>query len=418
MDKLRTDVVVVGGGTAGCFAAIAAAKAGAKTILVEKNGILGGTITSSAVNFPGLFFAWGKQIIAGPCWESILRAQSIGAAVIPEISRRPQAHWHEQILLNIFSYTQILDELCLESGVELRLHTMAAAVEEKDEHILLTTAQKEGLVQIEAAVLIDATGDANVIRMAGYDCEKSDTLQPATLINNIGGYQVETIDREKIEKAVLEAYTNERLNPQDFQGKNLYDLLLEGRISMHIECVDAETSAGRTRLEVEARATLMRIVSCLREIPGLENLHVISAASECGVRETCRIIGEKTVTSEDYLAGKVYDDAVCYAFYPIDLHQPLGIKQIFLEEGVVPTIPYGALIPRGAKRLLAAGRCIASDSDANSAIRVQAPCMAVGQAAGTAAAIAARENASVGSVPYHELKAALQNIGAIIPERE
>ncbi len=418
MDKLRTDVVVVGGGTAGCFAAIAAAKAGAKTILVEKNGILGGTITAAAVNFPGLFFAWGKQIIAGPCWESILRAQSIGAAVIPEISRRPQAHWHEQILLNIFSYTQILDELCLESGVELRLHTMAAAVEEKDEHILLTAAQKEGLVQIEAAVLIDATGDANVIRMAGYDCEKSDTLQPATLINNIGGYQVETIDREKIEKAVLEAYTNERLNPQDFQGKNLYDLLLEGRISMHIECVDAETSAGRTRLEIEARATLMRIVSFLREIPGLENLRVISAAGECGVRETCRIIGEKTVTSEDYLAGKVYDDAVCYAFYPIDLHQPLGIKQIFLEEGVVPTIPYGALIPRGAKRLLAAGRCIASDSDANSAIRVQAPCMAVGQAAGTAAAIAARENASVGSVPYHELKAALQNIGAIIPERE
>ena len=229
---------------------------------------------------------------------------------------------------------------------------------------------------------------------------------------------METIDREKIEKAVLEAYTNERLNPQDFQGKNLYDLLLEGRISMHIECVDAETSAGRTRLEIEARATLMRIVSFLREIPGLENLRVISAAGECGVRETCRIIGEKTVTSEDYLAGKVYDDAVCYAFYPIDLHQPLGIKQIFLEEGVVPTIPYGALIPRGAKRLLAAGRCIASDSDANSAIRVQAPCMAVGQAAGTAAAIAARENASVGSVPYHELKAALQNIGAIIPERE
>lgn len=418
MDKLRTDVVVVGGGTAGCFAAIAAAKAGAKTILVEKNGILGGTITSAAVNFPGLFFAWGKQIIAGPCWESILRAQSIGAAVIPEISRRPQAHWHEQILVNIFSYTQILDELCLESGVELRLHTMAAAVEEKDEHILLTAAQKEGLVQIEAAVLIDATGDANVIRMAGYDCEKSDTLQPATLINNIGGYQAETIDREKIEKAVLEAYAHKRLNPQDFQGKNLYDLLLDGRISMHIECVDAETSAGRTRLEIEARATLMRIVSFLREIPGLKNLHVISAASECGVRETCRIIGEKTVTSEDYLAGKVYDDAVCYAFYPIDLHQPLGIKQIFLEEGVVPTIPYGALIPRGAKRLLAAGRCIASDSDANSAIRVQAPCMAVGQAAGTAAAIAARENASVGSVPYHELKAALQNIGAIIPERE
>ena len=108
-------------------------------------------------------------------------------------------------------------------------------MEEKDEHILLTAAQKEGLVQIEAAVLIDATGDANVIRMAGYDCEKSDTLQPATLINNIGGYQVETIDREKIEKAVLEAYTNERLNPQDFQGKNLYDLLFLNNASANFK---------------------------------------------------------------------------------------------------------------------------------------------------------------------------------------
>ena len=418
MKRLQADVLIAGGGTAGCFAAIAAAKTGAKTILIEKNGVLGGTITTARVNFPGLFFAWGEQIISGPCWESILRAQKIGAANIPEISTCPENHWQEQISLNLFAYAQILDALCLENGVDVRLHTMAAVVEEKEERILLTAAEKEGLVQIDAAVLIDATGDADATRMAGFQCLKSAPLQPATLINNIGGYRLEDIDPALLEKAVSEAFRQKQLNPQDFQGNALYHQLQAHRISMHIDCVDAETSAGRTRLEMEARATLMRIITWLRGIPGLENLHVTAVACECGVRETCRIAGMKTVTAEEYLAGTVYEDAVCYAFYPIDLHQPLGIRQKFLAEGVVPTIPYGALVPKGARRILAAGRCISSDTEANSAIRVQAPCMAVGQAAGAAAAIAAGKKIRVPEVPYPELKAALKRMGAIVPERK
>lgn len=114
--KKMMDVVVVGGGTAGVFAAISAARTGAKTILIEKNSMLGGTITAAAVNFPGLFFAWGNQIIDGPCWEAIERTIELGGARMPKISYQPGNHWEEQILLNRFVYTYVLNEMCRESG--------------------------------------------------------------------------------------------------------------------------------------------------------------------------------------------------------------------------------------------------------------------------------------------------------------
>jgi hypothetical protein len=105
------------------------------------------------------------------------------------------------------------------------------------------------------------------------------------------------------------------------------------------------------------------------------------------VRETVRIVGEYTVTAEEYVRAEKYEDAICNAFYPVDLHVEHGIEQVFLADGLVPSVPYRALIPKGSKRLLVAGRCISSDTYANSALRVQAPCMAMGQAAGVAAAM-------------------------------
>ena len=113
----------------------------------------------------------------------------------------------------------------------------------------------------------------------------------------------------------------------------------------------------------------------MRKQPGLEKLRVESIASECGVRETATIVGKKTVTVEDYVSGVVWADAVCYAFYPIDVHQAeqSGLDCRPLREGVVPTIPRGALLPAGSRNFLVAGRCLSSDRLANSALRVQAP---------------------------------------------
>ena len=126
----ESDVVVIGGGTAGVFAAISAAKNGVKTILVEKNSTLGGTVTTGGVNFPGLFFAWGRQIIDGPCWTAIKRTVELGGAKLPEFQYKPERHWDEQILLDNFVYRSVLLQMCVENGVEIITNTMISYIKE------------------------------------------------------------------------------------------------------------------------------------------------------------------------------------------------------------------------------------------------------------------------------------------------
>lgn len=407
---LQADVAVVGGGTAGVFAAIAAAKCGAKTVLIEKNSTLGGTMTVANVNFPGLFFAWGKQIIDGPCWEAVQRTAALGGATIPEIRFKPQNHFDEQILLNRFAYTAVLWEMLREAGVTVITSAMVSCAAETDRGVCLLVTAKEGLLRLDAKVAVDATGDANLTQILGYPVEKSPTQQPATLQNHISGYDPAAIDPDALKKA----FPEEDFAPYITADK-LIHWLYRGRVNVHTPCEDADTSAGKTRTEQDAYALLLKILRFYRRIPGLENLTVDFVAEETGIRESNRIVGEETVRAEDYITGKAYPNAVCYAFYPIDLHVMNGIQQQFFEENTVGQIPYGALIPKNANHLLAAGRCVASDTDANSAIRVQAPCMATGQAAGCAAAICARENIPVRQLPYSLLRESLRTLGAIVP---
>ena len=185
---------------------------------------------------------------------------------------------------------------------------------------------------------------------------------------------------------------------------------------MHIPCVDADTSEGRTELEQKALLTYLNVYNFFKGIKGLENITVDFIAEETGVRESNRVIGEATVTAEDYINGFMYTDSICYAFYPIDLHVLSGIEKTYHKENIVAKIPYRALIPKGSKRILCAGRCISSDTLANSGIRVEAVCMATGQAAGCAAALSAKSDCCVGDVKYAELCNSLKAINAIIPE--
>ena len=410
------DVLVIGGGAAGFSAAVAAARSGAKTMLVEKNAMLGGTVTTGGVAFPGLFHAWGRQIIDGPCWESICRTAALGGAEIPQLQYQPAHHSFMQVPVNVFWYATVLEQMCHEAGVELLFHAMPADARETDDEIRVLLAVKEGTLLVHAKEAIDTTGDANLTALLGYPLLTSSDLQPATLINDITGYDpAATADKEAFQSFLEQEQTAGRLFPEDYQGYSLWNQLQVGRLSMHIDAPEAQTSAGRTALEQAARATLQRIVCALRRYPGLEKLTVQYAAEECGVRETVRIDGELCMQVEDYVAGKRYDDAVCYAFYPVDRHLPTGLHQIFLQPEVVPTIPYRALIPKGSRRLLAAGRCISGDRDTVSATRVVAPCMATGQAAGVAAALALKYDCGVSAVPYDALCDGLERIGAIVP---
>ena len=406
---IQTDVVVVGGGTAGVFAAIAAARCGAKTVLIEKNSTLGGTMTVANVNFPGLFYAWGKQIIDGPCWEAIQRTAALGGAVIPPIQFRPKNHFDEQITLNRFAYTAVLWEMLHESGVMVITSAMVSCAAETERGVCLLVTAKEGLLQLDAKVAVDTTGDANLTQILGYPVEKSSTQQPATLQNHISGYDPAAVDPDALKKA----FSEETFAPYITADKLLH-WLHPVRINVHVPCKDADTSAGKTKVEQDAYALLLKILRFYRRLPGLENLTVDFVAEETGIRESNRIVGEEMVLAEDYITGKAYPDAVCYAFYPIDLHVMDGIRQKFFDENKVGQIPYGALIPQNARHLLVAGRCIASDTDANSAIRVQAPCMATGQAAGTAAALCCRDEKSVAEIEVSVLLNTLRENGAIV----
>lgn len=417
------DVVVVGGGSAGTMAAIQAGRAGARTALVEKNGILGGTTVVAAVNFPGLFHAWGKQIIGGIGWEAVKEVVRRGGATLPDF-RTPyenHRHWEHQVLVNKFVYSTVLDEMCLDANVSLRFHEMPAAAYTAEGRVHLVITGKTGLSVIQARKVIDATGDANVAEMLGCARERGEHLQPGTLVYGLKGYSFADVEEEKL----LEIYQTElslgHVLPTDHSPGPvpfLRELRTAGGNYMHITDIDGSSSRSRSMAEIKARQSLMRIYSFLRKVPGCEKLQVDYAANECGIRETWRIIGERKVTYAEYASGYLWPDAICYSFYPIDIHRhsdnTTDIRP--LQEGVFPTIPLGALIPERSDHLLVAGRCISGDAEASSAYRVQASCMATGQAAGAAAALASKQDISVRQLDVNLVRAVLSEFGAIVPK--
>ena len=178
---------------------------------------------------------------------------------------------------------------------------------------------------------------------------------------------------------------------------------------------DSSTAATQTQANIAGRRSLLRLIRFVRTLPGCERAQVQRMMQETAVRETYRIVGQTLITCDDYTSGRRFDDAVCYSFYPVDLHDRHGVKPQPLSPGTVPTVPLGALVPQGSRNLLVAGRSVSSDRLANSALRVQASCMAMGQAAGAAAALAARARTSPTDVPLDEIRSLLRQHAAIVP---
>ena len=178
---------------------------------------------------------------------------------------------------------------------------------------------------------------------------------------------------------------------------------------------DTSTAEARTRANMEGRASMLRLYRFLRRQPGLESLRLASCSPEVGVRETYRVEGDYEISEDDYVSGRVFPDAVCNAFYPIDLHSEKGVAPRHLARGTVAMVPLRALCVKGVENLLVAGRCLSADRMAASALRVQGTCMATGQAAGAAAALAASRGCDTRAVPIAELRAALRASGAIVP---
>jgi hypothetical protein len=206
------------------------------------------------------------------------------------------------------------------------------------------------------------------------------------------------------------------LKPTDMNGSVAGWLGKGGESGNHIVGADSSTSESHTETNIQGRQSLLRVMRFLKQEPAFALMRIERLQPETGIRETYRIVGEATIKVEDFESGRVFDDAVAYSFYPVDLHFEGGVRPKHLNEGIVPTIPLGALIPKGSKNLMVAGRCLSSDQLANSGLRVQASCMAMGQAAGVSAALAAKTGTTPRQVPVASIRRALTEHGAIVPK--
>lgn len=419
------DVIVVGGGTAGVIAAVQAGRENAKTLLIEKSEILGGTIVNSSVFAPGLFHAWKKQIIAGIGWELVCRSMDEENRSYPDFSNQEQIpHWREQIRINGAYYSLVCEEALYNAGVDVLYGAICAEVCESEQLKTVTVCTKSGLLKIKTKIIIDCTGDANVVTLAGYETENGEEYQPATYSCDLSGYSLSDLDFKKIgaefEKEVANgnfvftdmSWKTDRFTPQWLEnyGKNSNHIYIDG--------VSGKTSEEKSEINRKARITILNLLRFCRKQQGLENIKLESISAECGIRETVRIKGKSCVTKEKYLSGERYGDDICYSFYPIDLHSKTagGLSKVYLKEGIVPTIPLGALLPNNSENFIVAGRCISSDREANSAVRVQATCMATGQAAGAMAALAVKTGKEVSELDIKDIYTVLRKYNAIIPE--
>ena len=414
------DVIVIGGGTAGTVAAIQAGRAGGNTLLIEKNGVLGGTLTVAGVNAPALFYAWGKQVIAGIGWELVRGTLEETGAETPDFSDTTAPHSQHHIRVDKAIYAALSDQAVIDAGVEILFHAMPAAVAFESGRWRVDVCTKSGLSSTSAKVLIDCTGDANAVALAGFDLIRHEPAQPGTLVMHCSGYNLDLLDIEAVDIAARQAIADGELLVTDIGWRRdgaAGFLRGRGHNCNHVTVVEADSSEGKTGAEIAARQSMLRMFRFFRSQPGLENFRIEWFAPECGIRETVVIRGKATITGADYTAGVQYDDAVCYSFYPIDIHldHGEGIDYRRLEEGVLPTIPRGAMLPAGSEMLIVAGRCISGDKEAHSAYRVEAPCMATGQAAGAMAALSARTGADPEDLPIAHVHDLLRQHGAIVP---
>lgn len=443
------DVIVMGGGISGTMAAVAAAKSGSKTLIVEQQGYLGGTLTANGVGPMMTFHAGEKQAIQGFTDELIERLKGIG---------KSPGHIFDTVGFT-YSVTPFdaeamkveLESMILENGGQILYHTMLAEVHTEDQRITgITVCNKSGLSRLSAKVFIDGTGDGDLSVRAGAAFtkgrESDGATQPMTL-----KMKMINVDIPKV-KAYIHAH------PEDFPLYNGDTSIIEkaprlstagfvslfkkakenGEISIPREDIlffetntpgevimnttrilghDGTDAWSLSRAETEGRKQCRELERFMKKyVPGFENAVVESTGPAIGVRGSRQIIGLYTLTAQDILSQTKFEDTIAHSGYPIDIHSPdgEGTKHEKLEWGGMYSIPYRCLITPTIKNVIVIGRCLSATFEAQAAVRTTPTTGAIGHAGGVAAAQAALHNLDVQQVDVTRVQSELKKQGAYL----
>jgi hypothetical protein len=426
------DLIVMGAGSAGASAAIAAARSGSKVLVIDRLPFIGGTSTAVLDTFYG-FYTPGekaKKIVGGIPDDVIDGLKSFGSMV-----ERPNTYGAGTgVTYNPEHLKVVWESLLIKSGAKILLHALLQQVSVKDGRVKeLTLATRAGLCSVTGDFFIDATGDADLSNYAGFGYEKAGEISPAqTLTTTFKMVNVDLVERKKIKKEQLHELMQDAAD-------NGYELpRREG--SDHITPVPNTTATVMTRLDSVRKNSKGEIESVLDDpffltdseiagrrqaseyarflvdkVPGYKDSSLYGFSTLIGVRETRRVYGDYRVTKSDVLEAKQFNDQVALCGAPIeDHHSGDGTNWIYLPDGSAVGIPLRSLIVKDSVNTMVIGRCFSASHDAHASIRSMAQCMAMGVAAGVAGSIALANKKEIREVTFSDIRTKIIETGAIL----
>lgn len=421
------DVIVVGAGSAGATAAIAAARNGARTVLVERLGFIGGTSTQVLDTFYG-FYTPGDvahKVVGGVPDEVVGALYQRNAAF-----ERPNTFGAGTgITYDPFTLQVVWEELAQQAGVQLLYHSFCTDVIIEGSRITgVIVDGKRGLMKLTARVVIDATGDADVCHQAGAPYERAGDIDPGqTLTTTFRMVNVDVQRAKAFGKNAMWAKMEEAGASGDYmlprREGSWHITTQQGvihTIMTRVAEVDGTDPVALTQAEIDGRKQAFEYARFLQDwVPGYEKADLSWLNPSIGVRETRRVYGHYRLTRDDCLSARKFDDAIGACGAPIEDHSPgADTKWIYVPEGMTYDIPYRTLLPQQVDGLLVAGRCFSATHDAHASCRSMAQTMAMGQAVGTAAALAAASDTLPAALSVAELQDNLLASGAKFGEIE